>query len=92
MGVQQLWANLRQAGVVQELSSADKEDLQIVEALDSTAVAVDASIWVVQATLQPNLTEFFRSPTARALKVCFDRVRRSPGAWHWPACPAQVLH
>ena len=77
MGIYKLWDDLRQAGVVVDLAGKDCER-EIAQAVDGLTIAVDVSIWMVQASMQPNLAEVFESPVARVLKVCFDRVRSLP--------------
>jgi hypothetical protein len=73
MGITKLWADLRQAGLVVELNGKECEK-EIAHTVDGLTIAVDVSIWMFQASMQPNLAEVFESPTARVLKVCFDRV------------------
>ena len=77
MGIYRLWADLREAGLVVDLAGKDCER-EIAQCVDGLTIAVDVSIWMVQASMQPNLAEVFASPLARVLKVCFDRVSRMP--------------
>lgn len=76
MGIPQLWQTLRQAGVVFDLSGKENE-VEIAKTVDGLAIAVDVTIWILQANLQPNMAEVFTNPTSRALKICFDRVSSS---------------
>ena len=77
MGVYKLWDDLRQAGAVVDLAGKECER-EIAQTVDGLTIAVDVSIWMVQASMQPNLAEVFESPLARVLKVCFDRVSSLP--------------
>lgn len=73
MGIPQLWQTLRQGGAMFDLSGKENE-AEIAKAVDGLAIAVDVTIWVLQANLQPSLAEVFTNTTSRALKICFDRV------------------
>jgi len=90
MGITHLWAYLRQAGLVVELAGKESEK-EIAQTVDGLTVAVDISIWMVQAALQPSLAEVFDSPTARVIKVCFDRVS-APSTPNMPPPPPSLGH
>lgn len=76
MGVICLWQALAPA-----LSSL--EATACLDAVDGRVIAVDLSIWIMDALQQPALERF--SQEGRCLKVVFERVRelrmgiRSPG-------------
>ena len=63
-------------GLVDEYTG-QSQTLEILNKVDGKAIAIDVTIWMVEAMTQPNLREVFHSDLARVLKVCFDRVRLS---------------
>lgn len=73
MGVTALWDVLHSIGAVKECSGVAGIP-EILKHVDGHAIAVDTTIWMVEAMTQPNLKEVFHSDKARVLKVCFDRV------------------
>lgn len=75
MGVANLWKALEKGGAVTKLDGAQPGDhARILQELENTAVAVDLSAWLVQATTQQALVGVLDSPQACVLKVVFDRV------------------
>lgn len=54
MGICKLWADLRQAHVVEEVAWKEDE-LSIAKEVDGLVVAIDVSIWVFQVSLRVSL-------------------------------------
>lgn len=77
MGVKQLWRALERGGAVEALEGADpQQHAEILRELEGSVVAVDLSMWLMQAQTQPQLAQALASDYACCLKVVFDRVRR----------------
>ena len=74
MGVVHFWEALRHEGLVKQLTAEKGEDREIANAVDGRVLAVDLSVWVLQAGLQQDRQVHF-GPTQSALKLCFERVR-----------------
>lgn len=74
MGVSDLWQLLKSEGVTVSWSSKTGTHPLIVDDVEATAIAVDLSTWVLQATSQPNLVEVYNDPECRAVIVAFNRV------------------
>lgn len=75
MGVHGLWPLLKAAGFVKDFNSAGDNTLHdAVRVLQQNrTMAVDLSIWIVQAASQPALREAGFSDHAAVAKVCFER-------------------
>ena len=74
MGVSELWSLLKSEGITTSWPGRDGLHAQIVREVENTAIAIDLSTWILQATSQPNLVEVFQDPECRALIVTFNRV------------------
>ena len=74
MGVSELWTLLKLEGVTTACSGRDGNHSAVVQEVEDTAIAIDLSTWILQATSQPNLVEVFQDPECRALIVTFNRV------------------
>jgi flap endonuclease GEN len=73
MGVKQLWPLLEEANVVERWSGSDPASLRSLAAeLEGSVVAVDLSMWLMEATTQGALAPHF-SPVESAAKVAFER-------------------
>lgn len=75
MGVSELWTLLKSEGTTTSWSGRDGAHADVVKEVENTAIAIDLSTWILQATSQPNLVEVFQDPECRALIVTFNRVR-----------------
>jgi hypothetical protein len=79
MGVVQLWNVLQGEGLVESLSgSVPEEHRRLVDEVDGKVLAVDLSVWIMQATAQTALFELF-TPEEAAIKVCLERVSSRGG-------------
>lgn len=75
MGVTNLWRSLEHGGAVWRLDGSTPAQHEALTAeLEGKVLAVDLSVWIMQAQTQPALLENYHSPHARALKIVFDRV------------------
>lgn len=73
MGVKQLWPLLEEADVVVRWNGADPASLAaLASELEGTVLAVDLSMWLMQATEQGALAPHF-SAVESAAKVAFER-------------------
>lgn len=79
MGVSELWSLLKAEGVTTSWSGRTGGHAAVVQEVENTAIAIDLSTWILQATSQPNLVEVFQDPECRALIVTFNRVTCSAG-------------
>ncbi|KAL6753192.1 hypothetical protein V8C86DRAFT_3140226 [Haematococcus lacustris] len=71
MGVAQLWKTLRDAGCVQDFAGAT---LDVPRDVDGKVVAVDASVWIMEASQQANLQGVIYGTNARIAKVVLERT------------------
>jgi hypothetical protein len=77
MTIAGFWAVVQDAGgagAAQTLSAASGELADICAALDGTVVAIDLSVWAVQAITQPALREAGYSEDGAVRKVVFERI------------------
>ena len=75
MTIAGFWSVVQDAGgsgASQTLSAASGDLGQLCAALDGTVVAIDLSVWAVQAVTQPALREAF-SDDGAVRKVVFER-------------------
>jgi hypothetical protein len=76
MTIAGFWAVVQDAGgagAAQTLSAASGELGDICAALDGVVVAIDLSVWAVQAVTQPALREAGYSEDGAVRKVVFER-------------------
>lgn len=75
MGIADLWRLLEAEDVVEKYTGANAADhAAIVRAVDGQVIAVDLSMWLMQADQQRAIVEHF-SREERCMKVAFERVR-----------------
>ncbi|KAK9818436.1 hypothetical protein WJX72_012549 [[Myrmecia] bisecta] len=74
MGVSHLWQLLREEGLVATWKGNEGQHTAIAPEIDGQAVAVDLSLWLMQASSQPDLIANFPNPEERCLKVAFERA------------------
>ena len=58
-----------------EYNGSEGQHPDIVQLVAGKVIAVDLSLWVFQARLEPNLRQNFTSESAACAKVAFERVR-----------------
>jgi len=73
------------------VSRLEGDHAAVVAEVENKVVAVDLSVWLVQAQTQPALVENFSSPQAAVLKVVFDRVSQWLGSTRRVANTEHVL-
>lgn len=73
MGITSLWALLNAEGLAPKLEGVNGEHPDIMRHVSGRAVAVDLSVWLMQATNQAATHGLF-SEEGRAMKVVFERT------------------
>ena len=69
-----------------EYNGSEGQHSDIVQLVAGKVIAVDLSLWVFQARLEPNLRQNFTSESAACAKVAFERVRL-----HFHVAPPETL-
>jgi len=75
MGVKSLWQSIKGADLIQQWNGKDPTDVPAIAAeMEGKVLAIDFSMWVMQAGEQIELSHYTNQAEAAA-KVAFDRVR-----------------
>lgn len=69
------------------VTNIEGSQADVAAEVEGKVIAVDLSVWLVQATTQTALYEAYGSPHAACLKIVFDRVSHS-----MTLCGPQRLH